>query len=381
MPDVVLEGWLLKRGPTIDYSWQRRWCVLTSSGIAYFADSAKRHKKGEVEIGPCSETTRIASFEAPGDSIKHRLERPWGFAVDAVPPAGKQRRIHYFDAGDAGSLATWLNAIRDVMKVISFQEGDIVMVKEAFRSDSQVKEMLKERMIGTIHTVDEDDDISVEFDGLEGRQWVFSKNKHKLRILPDDAEKQLDLEIVPLNDVIMHWALRVTSRELSRCYEFEAQGVCIGKSSALDRGLPLRTRRLSGSTCKSHREITAFAKEFAAENKYDAAGNNTFGGKNCQDFVLELCRHLRIDTEQLPMRQAEKVKTLLGAGAIVAADVALGTGLLAGAVEAGGMAAGAAAGVAAGALSAPVMLTGAAVLGVAVSMGLQTEIADERRFR
>ncbi|CAE7856433.1 unnamed protein product [Symbiodinium microadriaticum] len=178
---------------------------------------------------------------------------------------------------------------------------------------------------GILVKLDEHEDAFLELDAFDARQWVFQKKRHKLKRLLDTEAKDVFLDIVPQNDIIMHWALRVVGPKASRCYEFEADGVIMGKRTALDKGLPISSQKLEGRTERTHREISRWCTQFGADHSYDAAGNNIFGGKNCQDFAVELCTFMGIDKEQLPFRQAEQVKTVLGAGAFVAADAALGT--------------------------------------------------------
>jgi len=153
----------------------------------------------------------------------------------------------------------------------------------------------------------------------------------------------------------MHWAVRVGSGPASRCYEFEANGVQIGRKTALGTDYAITTQELQGKTERKHREIVSWAREFGKNNAYCIVGDNSLGGKNCQDFAVELCEFLGIDTSQLPWRQARILKT---AGAGLLTDIALGTGL----VEAG-----AAVGAAAvGAVAAPEVLAAGAVAGAAV---------------
>ena len=84
---------------------------------------------------------------------------------------------------------------------------------------------------------------------------------------------------------------------------------------------------------------------------------------------MELCHFLGLDAERLPYRQAEQVKTLLGAGALVAADAALGTGLLAGAVDLGTACAAAVGGAS---ITAPVLVAAAAVATAVAGTGHAT---------
>mmetsp|Transcript_105103 Transcript_105103/g.250198 ORF Transcript_105103/g.250198 Transcript_105103/m.250198 type:complete len:373 (+) Transcript_105103:44-1162(+) len=360
-----MEGWLEKRGAAAEYTWQRRWCVLDPSGFHYYADSEKQQLKGQLPLGPGAKAIRFANLRAPGESIKHRKEKPHGFALDLNPAAGKQRQICYFDAESAETLTEWLSAIEGWVQTAMWKPGDLVQVREAFDSDSEDRAHLELGTYGIVVEVDAQGDTFVDFCSHNARQWVFKKNQHKIQAVPDGL-KDVYLEIVPQNDLINHWALQIGDDRIFRCYEFEADGICMGRTTALDKGYPITKQLLQGRTSQSHGAIAAWSRGFGEANSYDAAGNGLFGGKNCQDFVVELCGFLEIDVEQLPFRQAEKVKTMLGAGALVAADAALGTGLLAGAMDVG--AAGFAA--AAGAAMSPAVMATAAVVTVVAGTGM-----------
>ncbi|CAE7246031.1 unnamed protein product, partial [Symbiodinium sp. KB8] len=257
------------------------------------------------------------------EALKLRTDRPFGFALDLSSAAGRLHNMSYFDAEKAEELKAWLEAIEGWIAAAAWQVGDVVCVTEPFMSDSEDQVRLEAGMTGILVKLDEHEDAFLELDAFDARQWVFQKKRHKLKRLLDTEAKDVFLDIVPQNDIIMHWALRVVGPKASRCYEFEADGVIMGKRTALDKGLPISSQKLEGRTERTHREISRWCTQFGADHSYDAAGNNIFGGKNCQDFAVELCTFMGIDKEQLPFRQAEQVKTVLGAGAFVAADAAL----------------------------------------------------------
>ncbi|CAK9108921.1 Uncharacterized protein SCF082_LOCUS50639 [Durusdinium trenchii] len=250
------EGWLLKRG-------------------------ARLHELGEVALGPGSRASRFSSLRAPGDSAKYRKEKPWGFALE-VNLAAKHRPVEYFEAEDAKSLGDWLSAIEGWVEDSMWHPGDIVLVREDFVSDSEQQMPLKMGSFGMVVEVDADGDTKVDFPCHDARQWVFERNQHKLHLEKDLEPKEVFLEIVPQNDVIMHWALRVGRGRISRCYEFEADGVSQSWHTFLDKGYEITKQKL-GTTSRLHREIFAWCRTFGLENSYDAAGNGLLGGKNCQD--------------------------------------------------------------------------------------------------
>jgi len=103
----LMQGWMTKRGPTISYKWLKRWCVLYEDTLMFYADSNCREKKGDVKLKRGSRVVAFIESKAPGDSVKHRVDKPFGFAVDPDPSAGKNRRLHYFDPADAEQSSTW----------------------------------------------------------------------------------------------------------------------------------------------------------------------------------------------------------------------------------------------------------------------------------
>lgn len=105
-----------KRGPTIDFKWMRRWCVLTASTLEVYVDEERRQLKATHAI---KHATRAASFRhvgsanpgAPGESVKHWKTKPHGFALDLDPNQGKDRLLYYFDALSQDDKQAWLDAI------------------------------------------------------------------------------------------------------------------------------------------------------------------------------------------------------------------------------------------------------------------------------
>jgi len=110
-----MEGWLSKRGPTSDFKWARRWCVLTPKGLEYFADDACKQKKGSITVKLASKavpfkTTGTYNYQAPGEATLHWQDKPYGFVLDIDPEAGRRRHLYYFDAGSETNLQAWTSA-------------------------------------------------------------------------------------------------------------------------------------------------------------------------------------------------------------------------------------------------------------------------------
>lgn len=118
IPGVVemplVECWLNKRGPTKDYGWRSRWCVLEIDRLQYYTDIQCKTKKGEVPLGPSSRATAFVETSAPGEAAALCRSMPHGFVLDADTSKGRNRRLYYFDAGSAPMLNVWLDAVNTV---------------------------------------------------------------------------------------------------------------------------------------------------------------------------------------------------------------------------------------------------------------------------
>merc|ERR1711879_533813 len=64
--------------------------------------------------------------------------------------------------------------------VHKFEEEDRVVALEDFMSDSKGHLLIKKGHEGVIREVDDHGDISVRFDGLEKRQWIFVRHAHRI---------------------------------------------------------------------------------------------------------------------------------------------------------------------------------------------------------
>lgn len=121
---ALMEGWLSKRGPLYGYAWQRRWCVLHANGLLVFSDERKAERKAEVEVKAVTKASSFQKANAPGEAVKHRGEKPFGFVVDSDPGAGKDRRLFYFDAENALELKRWTQAFEQATKQLRKEAGD-----------------------------------------------------------------------------------------------------------------------------------------------------------------------------------------------------------------------------------------------------------------
>eukprot|EP00928_Gymnodinium_smaydae_P006629 TRINITY_DN12355_c0_g1_i1.p1 TRINITY_DN12355_c0_g1~~TRINITY_DN12355_c0_g1_i1.p1 ORF type:complete len:761 (-),score=151.85 TRINITY_DN12355_c0_g1_i1:19-2157(-) len=110
-------GWLRKRGPTIDYSWKRIWCVLESTSLVYYTDESLATKKGSIELSPVTMAVSFCKQSAPGEAQKHRTEIPFGFVLDPKGvDGGKDRFLYYFDAEKQENLDRWLRSFERLVQ-------------------------------------------------------------------------------------------------------------------------------------------------------------------------------------------------------------------------------------------------------------------------
>ncbi|CAK0904640.1 unnamed protein product, partial [Prorocentrum cordatum] len=117
-PDCMYAGWLQKRGPMAGYAWVRRYCRLQRGLLEYFEDGSCEVKKGDIAFGPRTAACEMRAASAPGEAVKYRTDRPFGFVLDIAPEAGKQRHLYYFDAAvgtddseSEGNLQAWIRHI------------------------------------------------------------------------------------------------------------------------------------------------------------------------------------------------------------------------------------------------------------------------------
>jgi len=144
------------------------------------------------------------------------------------------------------------------------------------------------------------------------------------------------IPIVPMGStMIIHWAIHVGSGDDSRCYEFEGPGALTGPRSNFAAMFGKAETQYLGVTQKTHKQILSWLWVYDQDHFYWLLGEEAgsrFRGKNCQDFAVDLCKFLGVDTNQLPQRQAVKAKADAENMAVQArqfkAVVAAGMGLL-----------------------------------------------------
>jgi len=115
---ALKEGYLLKRGPMFGYKWETRWCALYETGMVWYDSDKKQEKKGDMDIKKVTKALSFQKNKAPGDAIKHRGEKPFGFVVDVTPNVGpgKERRLFYFDGETKEIGQEWIEAIEGVAR-------------------------------------------------------------------------------------------------------------------------------------------------------------------------------------------------------------------------------------------------------------------------
>eukprot|EP00913_Durusdinium_trenchii_P011539 g10833.t1 len=130
-----MAGWMDRRGPTIDFAWQRRWVVLHEGKLETYLGQERltrrfmQDRPGQLRASfgeDCQERKAMTRLRpqssmkafkvAPlGDSELHRAERPNGFVLDLEPEAA-HRPMVYFDPLDSESLSQWTQAINESLQ-------------------------------------------------------------------------------------------------------------------------------------------------------------------------------------------------------------------------------------------------------------------------
>ncbi|CAJ1376827.1 unnamed protein product [Effrenium voratum] len=111
-------GWMERRGPTVDFNWQKRWVVLHEGKLETFADEACAKRKATMELQPRSTAVPFKARNAPGEAALYSHQRPFGFVVDLEPQAGKGRRMAYFDPLHQEGLDQWTQAIHQSVRQV-----------------------------------------------------------------------------------------------------------------------------------------------------------------------------------------------------------------------------------------------------------------------
>jgi len=114
-----MQAWLSKRGPMLGYAFQKRWTVLTPTALIHYKDDTSSSKLSVDRLKPNSRAVRFTKSSAPGEAVKHRKEKPFGFVLDVDPDAGKERRLSYYDAEEGALLDFWIMNITQVVEMRS----------------------------------------------------------------------------------------------------------------------------------------------------------------------------------------------------------------------------------------------------------------------
>jgi len=117
---AVMAGWMERRGPTVDFKWQRRWVVLQDGKLETFLDQDCRERRAMSRLRPesCLKTFKVAQSDAAGDAALYRKTRPNGFVIDLDPQALGCSHLVYFDPLDAEQSELWLQAIEVTVKTL-----------------------------------------------------------------------------------------------------------------------------------------------------------------------------------------------------------------------------------------------------------------------
>lgn len=116
-------GWMYKRGPTANFAWKQYWCVVASRQLVYYADESQTTRKGVVQLGPRTKVWPFRGEVTPGEARTHKQTHKFGFVLDPEGGEKVERRLYYFDPGDAPKLERWHAAIEShTHMVLSVQD-------------------------------------------------------------------------------------------------------------------------------------------------------------------------------------------------------------------------------------------------------------------
>eukprot|EP00927_Polykrikos_kofoidii_P007407 TRINITY_DN13034_c0_g1_i1.p1 TRINITY_DN13034_c0_g1~~TRINITY_DN13034_c0_g1_i1.p1 ORF type:complete len:369 (-),score=74.87 TRINITY_DN13034_c0_g1_i1:29-1087(-) len=110
----LMKTWMWERGTFLGYPWDRRWCVLHSTGMLIYDSESGTNAQNSFLIRSSTRCYSFKSALAPGDSLEHRGERPFGFVVVQEVAIKGRPKYHYFDPETEAAMKTWQKAIHKV---------------------------------------------------------------------------------------------------------------------------------------------------------------------------------------------------------------------------------------------------------------------------
>jgi len=183
--DTIFEGVLKVRGPQYGYDWHNRWVKVCPAAVFIHTDKDSTRTKEQFAL---YSGTKCVSFEhkhAPGDSIKHRGEKPFGFCLDVgPPPGGSDRTQHYLDTLSEEEMKKWVKVFSKVGKRLRcVQSGGAASFDKPEGSERQ--EMLGEEEAQQMDLIDQ------KLDVLKDKAKDIGEEAKKQAELVDDVSKDV----------------------------------------------------------------------------------------------------------------------------------------------------------------------------------------------
>lgn len=175
---------------------------------------SSRSFSGLFSTSECSEPASPANADAAkdidGDSVENPQEAQesvYDYAVKktetvkesaaALGTAAKEYSNYALDylykSQPSAYLSNMLSTQTEVLR--SLKEGQKVVAKEDFATNSKTPLQVKVGQVGMVKTIDEDGDAEIDFEGCGSLQWVFRRNFHKLASEATDVEKENNGEV------------------------------------------------------------------------------------------------------------------------------------------------------------------------------------------
>lgn len=206
-PVAIFDEFSSLKVPVVSPQWEDelRFVVFAVPCMAVggIGSIVTRHRVTTQKSGGAPELLSVASHETglceercvlvevyEGRLYKEFLDRD---RLQDISPADVLVLYELKDVASAKAFAasgrSWVDA------PARLAEGDLVVAKVGFKSNSERKRPIRQGMVGRVRRVDEEGDALVKFDNIEREQWIFSKNFRKLQVNADmDSGEQREGE-------------------------------------------------------------------------------------------------------------------------------------------------------------------------------------------
>eukprot|EP00929_Paragymnodinium_shiwhaense_P071824 TRINITY_DN36477_c0_g1_i1.p1 TRINITY_DN36477_c0_g1~~TRINITY_DN36477_c0_g1_i1.p1 ORF type:complete len:345 (+),score=117.02 TRINITY_DN36477_c0_g1_i1:178-1212(+) len=187
---ALVEGVLHMRGKLYGYKWEPKWVALHPAAILWYDDKEATAREGQIRLGPGARGFTYKAKDAPGDALKHRGEKPFGFVFDSMPSSTHyDRPLFYFDAESEDNLQCWLKAIRRAgrRQRIVVTGGAASFVQREAEANPSAKALPAEEKEAL-------DMINSKLDGLQEKADDLSKEAKKQADIVEGLEDKVEEE-------------------------------------------------------------------------------------------------------------------------------------------------------------------------------------------